>query len=310
MMNFRSEESVSKEFYNELAAIVGEDYVLQDEPMKKHVTFKVGGPAAFYVKPQSAEQIRELVALHKAEGRPYFLLGKGSNLIVKDEGYQGTVIEVLNGMSDFELIGTHLKADAGIMLGKIASVLLEAGLGGFEFAYGIPGTLGGAVVMNAGAYGGEIKDVIVNATVMDQDGKVFTLDKDQLELGYRTSVIARKHLIVLGAELAFYLDKKEIIEEKMNDFSSRRKEKQPLNFPSAGSTFKRPEGYFAGKLIQDAGLKGYQVGGAMVSEKHSGFVINTGDATCADILQLIADVKRIVFEKFGVMLEEEVKVLG
>ena len=309
-MNFRSEESVSKEFYNELAAIVGEDYVLQDEPMKKHVTFKVGGPAAFYVKPQSAEQIRELVALHKAEGRPYFLLGKGSNLIVKDEGYQGTVIEVLNGMSDFELIGTHLKADAGIMLGKIASVLLEAGLGGFEFAYGIPGTLGGAVVMNAGAYGGEIKDVIVNATVMDQDGKVFTLDKDQLELGYRTSVIARKHLIVLGAELAFYLDKKEIIEEKMNDFSSRRKEKQPLNFPSAGSTFKRPEGYFAGKLIQDAGLKGYQVGGAMVSEKHSGFVINTGDATCADILQLIADVKRIVFEKFGVMLEEEVKVLG
>lgn len=309
-MNFRSEESLSKEFYNELAAIVGEDYVLQDEPMKKHVTFKVGGPAAFYVKPQSAEQIRELVALHKAAGRPYFLLGKGSNLIVKDEGYQGTVIEVLNGMSNFELIGTHLKADAGIMLGKIASVLLEAGLGGFEFAYGIPGTLGGAVVMNAGAYGGEIKDVIVNATVMDQDGKIFTLDKDQLELGYRTSVIARKHLIVLGAELAFYLDKKEIIEEKMNDFSSRRKEKQPLNYPSAGSTFKRPEGYFAGKLIQDAGLKGYQVGGAMVSEKHSGFVINAGDATCADILQLIADVKRIVFEKFGVMLEEEVKVLG
>lgn len=296
-------------FYERLIAIVGEENVLSDEPMMNHVTFKVGGPARYYVIPQTMEALAEVIRMHKEEGKPYAILGKGSNLLVRDEGYEGTVIQILSNLSAYHLEGPTLTAEAGVMLGKLANVLLEQELAGFEFASGIPGTLGGAVTMNAGAYGGEMKDVIKSVKVLDQEGNIKVLQADELELGYRSSIIAKKGLVVLEAVMEFTPGRKEEIEARMKDFNGRRREKQPLEYPSAGSTFKRPKGYFAGKLIQDAGLKGYSVGGAQVSEKHSGFVINTGDATCSDILQLIADVKDTVWDKFGVKLEEEVKIL-
>lgn len=296
-------------FYERLITIVGEENVLSDEPMMNHVTFKVGGPARYYVIPQTMEALAEVIRMHKEEGKPYAILGKGSNLLVRDEGYEGTVIQILSNLSAYHLEGPTLTAEAGVMLGKLANVLLEQELAGFEFASGIPGTLGGAVTMNAGAYGGEMKDVIKSVKVLDQEGNIKVLQADELELGYRSSIIAKKGLVVLEAVMEFTPGRKEEIEARMKDFNGRRREKQPLEYPSAGSTFKRPKGYFAGKLIQDAGLKGYSVGGAQVSEKHSGFVINTGDATCSDILQLIADVKDTVWDKFGVKLEEEVKIL-
>ncbi len=241
---------------------------------------------------------------------PYYILGKGSNVLFADEGYPGVIIEIGAGMEKVERIGdTGIRAQAGVSLSALAAFAAREGLSGLEFAGGIPGTLGGAVTMNAGAYGGEMKDVIVSAKVMDEEGAVKVLSCGELELGYRTSIVQKKQLVVLEAEFLLNPGTTEEIQNTMKELNAKRREKQPLEYPSAGSTFKRPEGYFAGKLIEDAGLRGYRVGDAQVSEKHCGFVVNRGKATCAEVLQLIEEVQKKVKEQFGVQLEPEVRII-
>ncbi len=293
-----------------LKAIVGATNVLTAEPMKKHTTFRIGGPAKYYVTPMDCEQIKNIILLCQKEQMPYFILGNGSNLLVSDAGYDGVVIQIYKNMNQIQVNGETITAQAGILLSQVAKKALENSLTGFEFASGIPGTLGGAVVMNAGAYGGEMKDVLVSATVLTLEGEIKKLSLEELKLGYRTSIVKEENYVVLEAELKLTAGDKAVIQKRMDELKVQRVEKQPLEFPSAGSTFKRPVGYFAGKLIQDAGLRGYQVGGAQVAEKHCGFVINRGNATAADVLQLIRDVQSIVFEKDQVHLETEIKFLG
>lgn len=297
-------------FYNQLIQIIDKERVLLDEPMKKHTTFRVGGNADYFVVPKTTEEVKGVVRLCKEENLPYYILGNGSNLLVGDKGYRGVIIQIYKEMNDITVDGDRIRAQAGALLSKVGSVALEAGLTGFEFAAGIPGAVGGAVVMNAGAYGGEMKDVLASATVLTQDGEVLKLSNDELELGYRTSVVAKNNYVVLEAEYQLQAGDKAAIRARMDELKVQRVTKQPLEYASAGSTFKRPEGYFAGKLIQDAGLRGFQVGGAQVSEKHCGFVINKGDATAADIVELMKQVSEKVFQEFGVTLEPEVKRLG
>lgn len=298
------------DFYNQLINCIDEERVLVDEPMKKHTTFRVGGNADYFVMPQSAEEVKNIVALCKEADMPYYILGNGSNLLVGDKGYRGVIIQIYKEMNHIRIDGDKVIAQAGALLSRVGTATLEAELTGFEFAAGIPGTVGGAVFMNAGAYGGEMKDIIVNATVLTQDGDIVTINKEDLELGYRTSVIAKKGYVVLEAEYQLQKGDKEAIRARMDELKVQRVTKQPLEYPSAGSTFKRPEGYFAGKLIQDAGLRGFQVGGAQVSEKHCGFVINKDQATAADIQELMRQVSDKVMQEFGVKLEPEVKTLG
>lgn len=295
---------------NKFCACLGSDNVYRNEPMRKHTTFRIGGPADFYLCPHSAKEIQKAVAICREEELPYFILGNGSNLLVSDQGYRGVVIQIWKNVSDILVEGCRIRAKAGASLAKIAGEALEEGLTGMEFAAGIPGTLGGAVVMNAGAYGGEMKDILQEVLVMDEQGEIFTLKKEELHLGYRTSIIKEKGYIVLAAALELKPGDRKEIKEKMDELKQRRVEKQPLDMPSAGSTFKRPEGYFAGKLIMDAGLRGFSVGGAQISEKHCGFVVNTGKATANDVLTLIREVQKRVRDKFGVELETEVKFLG
>lgn len=295
---------------NKFCACLGSDNVYRNEPMRKHTTFRIGGPADFYLCPHSAKEIQKTVAICREEELPYFILGNGSNLLVSDQGYRGVVIQLWKNVSDILVEGCRIRAKAGASLAKIAGEALQEGLTGMEFAAGIPGTLGGAVVMNAGAYGGEMKDILQEALVMDEQGEIFTLKKEELHLGYRTSIIKEKGYIVLAAALELKPGDRKEIKEKMDELKQRRVEKQPLDMPSAGSTFKRPEGYFAGKLIMDAGLRGFSVGGAQISEKHCGFVVNTGKATANDVLTLIREVQKRVRDKFGVELETEVKFLG
>ena len=295
---------------NKFCACLGSDNVYRNEPMRKHTTFRIGGPADFYLCPHSAKEIQKTVAICPEEELPYFILGNGSNLLVSDQGYRGVVIQLWKNVSDILVEGCRIRAKAGASLAKIAGEALEEGLTGMEFAAGIPGTLGGAVVMNAGAYGGEMKDILQEVLVMDEQGEIFTLKKEELHLGYRTSIIKEKGYIVLAAALELKPGDRKEIKEKMDELKQRRVEKQPLDMPSAGSTFKRPEGYFAGKLIMDAGLRGFSVGGAQISEKHCGFVVNTGKATANDVLTLIREVQKRVRDKFGVELETEVKFLG
>lgn len=297
-------------FYEKLKEKIEESRILRDEPMKKHTTFRVGGNADYFVMPRSIEEIRQIILLCKTEGMPYYVLGNGSNLLVSDTGYRGVILQIYKEMSDIIIEENHVKVQAGALLSKVGNAVLEAGLTGFEFAAGIPGTVGGAVMMNAGAYGGEMKDIITKAKVLSKEDEVLVLDKEGLELGYRTSVVAKEGYIVLEAEFSLEAGEKDAIRSRMNELREQRTSKQPLEYPSAGSTFKRPEGYFAGKLIQDAGLRGFQVGGAQVSEKHCGFVINKENATASDILELMRQVTAIVKEKFGVELEPEVKRLG
>lgn len=303
-------EYVYKNLYQKLTEWIPEERVKKEEPMRLHTTFRVGGPADLFVSPNSVEEVCKVTALCREEGVPYYIMGNGSNLLVSDQGYRGVIIQFYKEMNDISVEGTLLRAQAGALLSAVANRALSESLTGFEFAAGIPGTLGGACVMNAGAYGGEMKDVLKAVTVLTQEGEVLTLSNEELELGYRTSVIARKHYIVLEAEIALSEGKKEEIQAVMDDLKERRITKQPLEYPSAGSTFKRPEGYFAGKLIQDAGLRGFQVGGAQVSEKHCGFVINKDHATAAEIAELIRQVSEKVEAQFGVKLEPEVKRLG
>ena len=298
------------DFYNQLINCIDKERVLLDEPMKQHTTFRVGGNADYFVMPQNAEEVKNIVALCKEAEMPYYILGNGSNLLVGDKGYRGVIIQIYKEMNHIRIDGDKVIAQAGALLSRVGTATLEAELTGFEFAAGIPGTVGGAVVMNAGAYGGEMKDIIASATVLTQDGDIITINKEDLELGYRTSVIAKKGYVVLEAEYQLQKGDKEAIRARMDELKVQRVTKQPLEYPSAGSTFKRPEGYFAGKLIQDAGLRGFQVGGAEVSEKHCGFVINKDQATAADIQELMRQVSDKVMQEFGVKLEPEVKTLG
>lgn len=283
----------------------------EQEPLKAHTTFRIGGPAKYYFVPEKEEEIEEALEFAREKELPFYVIGKGSNILFSDQGYDGVIIEIGKGLENIEIRedGT-VAAQAGISLAQMASRLAAAGLAGFEFASGIPGTLGGGIAMNAGAYGGEMKDCIRSAKVLTPEGNILVLDKNQLELGYRTSVIQKQEYLVLEGEFAFEHGDIETIQAKMKELNQRRRDKQPLEYPSAGSTFKRPEGYFAGKLIEDAGLRGYRVGDAQVSEKHCGFVVNRGQATAAEVAQLIRDVQDKVMEQFGIMLEPEVRIIG
>lgn len=306
----RVEMRMNQELGKKLLSILKEEQVKKDEPMKSHTTFRVGGPADYFVTPQTAEEVAKVIETCTQEKVPYYIVGNGSNLLVSDKGYEGVIIQIYKQMNQVKVEGAQIHAQAGALLSMIAKRALDAELTGFEFAAGIPGTLGGACVMNAGAYGGEMKDVLKSVTVLTDKGEVKTLAKEELELGYRTSVIAKKGYIVLEAVLELQKGEKENIQAVMDDLKERRVTKQPLEYPSAGSTFKRPEGYFAGKLIQDAGLRGFQVGGAQVSEKHCGFVINKDQATASDVMNLMNQVSDKVYEEFGVRLQPEVKRLG
>lgn len=301
---------MNQDLYNQLCEIVGSDNVHVDEEMKKHTTFRIGGPADFYVLPHSKDEIGHVVQVCKNAEEPFYVLGNGSNLLVGDKGYRGVIIQIFKNYSDIIIEGTQITAKSGALLSKVAKKALDAGLTGFEFASGIPGTIGGAVVMNAGAYGGEMKDVILSATVMTPEGSIQKLSNQELQLGYRTSLVARQNDIVLEVRLGLKKGNSDEIRNLMEELKNKRVTKQPLEYPSAGSTFKRPEGYFAGKLIMDAGMRGFSVGDAQVSEKHCGFVINKGDASARDIVALMEEVTGRVKEQFGVTLEPEVKRLG
>ena len=295
---------------NKFCNCLGSDNVKQQEPMSRHTTFRIGGPADFYLCPHSTKEVQEIVEICKEEKLPYFVLGNGSNLLVSDMGYRGVVIQLWKNFSDITVKDCCIQAKAGALLSKVAAEALEAGLTGMEFASGIPGTIGGAAFMNAGAYGGEMKDIIKSVKVLDTQGEARVLPKEELKMGYRTSIVKEKGYTVLSVELELTRGNQEEIRNTMEDLKERRTSKQPLEMPSAGSTFKRPEGYFAGKLIMDSGLRGFSVGGAQVSEKHCGFVVNKGGATAMDVLNLIREVQRRVKEQFGVDLETEVRFLG
>ena len=302
--------NLREEIIKRLEQTVESDQFLREEPMKKHITFRVGGPAACFLTPSTKEQIREILHICQEEKTPYFILGNGSNLLVSDQGFDGVVLQVYKNMNQVTVEGEHLRVQAGALLSATARKALEAGLTGMEFAAGIPGTMGGAVVMNAGAYGGEMKDILESVTVLTPEGEQKELKNEELQLGYRTSVVKEKGYIVLEAVLSLKKGDPEAIKSRMDELKEQRVTKQPLEYPSAGSTFKRPEGYFAGKLVQDAGLRGFRVGDAMVSEKHCGFVINAGEATAAQVDELMKQVSAKVREQFGVTLEPEVKRLG
>ena len=296
---------------NEWIRKLGEQVeILEAEPMKNHTTFRIGGPADALALPKTPEEVAEVVRFCHEHAQPYYVLGNGSNLLVSDEGYRGIVLQLYRNFNDIQVNGETITVQSGAMLAAVARTAYQNSLTGLEFASGIPGTIGGAVVMNAGAYGGEMKHVLREVTVLTKEGEVLAIPAKALELGYRTSVIPKNGWIVLGAVLQLKKGDPEQILARMEELKEQRITKQPLDLPSAGSTFKRPEGYFAGKLIMDAGLRGFTVGGAQVSEKHCGFVVNRGDATAADVWELICEVKRRVKERTGVELEPEVKLLG
>ena len=301
---------MNQELIDKIKEIVQAENVLTDEPMSRHTTFKCGGPAKCFVRIKSSFEAAALIKLLKSMKQCYYCIGNGSNLLVSDEGFDGVIIELHGDSNDIGVMNNTITANAGVLNGYIARKALENSLSGFEFAAGIPGSIGGAVVMNAGAYGSDISHVIISAEAVDADGNVITINKNDMELGYRTSIFRTSSYIITSVKLELDKGEQSEISGKMNELMALRKEKQPLEYPSAGSTFKRPEGYFAGKLIMDAGLKGYTVGGAQVSEKHAGFVINRGGATAFDIYHLICDVKEKVYEKFGVELSPEVIMLG
>lgn len=280
-----------------------------NEPLKNHVSFKTGGNAKYFVTPENAEQLVCVIKALRENGEKYFVMGNGSNLLVSDSGFDGTVICIGRNMSAITVNGCEITAMSGALLSRIASVALKASLTGFEFASGIPGSLGGAVVMNAGAYGGEMKDVIVKTEYLSKDGELKCVSGEEHGFGYRKSIFAEGD-VVISSVISLKHGDSDKIRSTMDELNCRRREKQPLEYPSAGSTFKRPEGYFAAKLIDDSGLRGFKCGGAMVSEKHCGFVINYDNATSSDIYRLMGHVKSVVYDKFGVMLEPEVRLLG
>lgn len=293
-----------------LTAAAGADRVRRDEPMSAHTTFRIGGTADVWIEPDGEVGLCEVVALCREAGVPYVIIGNGSNLLVSDDGFRGVVICTRRGMEKLEIEGNVIRAEAGVILARVANEAMKAGLAGLEFASGIPGCIGGAVVMNAGAYGGEMKQVLTRVHVLMPEGELVWIPVEEMELGYRTSCIPKCQGIVTAVELKLEPGDPAAIKARMDELNRSRREKQPLEYPSAGSTFKRPEGHFAGKLIQDAGFAGYSVGGAQVSAKHCGFVINRGGATAADVLELCRQVEKRVQEQFGVSLEMEIRTLG
>ncbi len=298
-----------------LISILGSDNVIKEADMSSYTTFRIGGIADYVVTPENEEQLAKLLHLIKEENVDFVVIGNGSNILVSDNGFDGIVIQLGDKFSSFVIkdkdeSGVYVDVTAGMRLSRLGNELAASSIEGFEFATGIPGTIGGAVMMNAGAYGGEIKDIIKSARVIDFDGNVKELSRDELELGYRTSIIAKKNYIVISAVFDLKKGDREKIKSNIKELALKRREKQPLEYPSAGSTFKRPEGYFAAKLIEDAGLKGLSVGGAQVSEKHAGFVINKKDAKAVDVIRLTDEIKEKVYDKFGVKLELEIKKIG
>ncbi len=280
------------------------------EEMKNHTTFKIGGPADAFVSASGVEEIRAVLGFCRENGIPCLVMGNGSNMLVSDKGIRGVVLQVGSAMSDCRIEDETVYAEAGILMSALAKRILEASLTGFEFASGIPGTLGGGIYMNAGAYGGELKDIIEEVTYIDENNEIKTAKNAELDFGYRHSMFETGKYVILSCKIKLKHGDYDEIKSLMAEYTKRRNDKQPISLPSAGSTFKRPEGYFAGKLIQDAGLMGYTVGGAQVSEKHAGFVVNKGGATAKDVLDLIEHVQKTVEEKFGVQLEPEVRLIG
>ena len=286
------------------------DSVCTDELMSRHTTFRIGGPASVFVTPKSEKDLVTAIEICRSQGAPYFILGNGSNLLVSDQGYDGVVVHIGSDLRDISVEGTEITAKTGAMLSQVAHAALAHGLTGMEFAAGIPGSLGGACIMNAGAYGGEMSQILVGVRALDDKGQIVELAADQLELGYRHSIMMEKQYVVLGARIHLEKGDPEKIQAQMDDLKEKRIAKQPLEYPSAGSTFKRPEGAFAGKLIIDAGLRGFRIGDAMVSEKHCGFVVNAGKATAEDVCGVISHVQQVVMEKYGKELEPEIRFLG
>ena len=286
------------------------DSVCTDELMSRHTTFRIGGPASVFVTPKSEKDLVTAIEICRSQGAPYFILGNGSNLLVSDQGYDGVVVHIGSDLRDISVEGTEITAKTGAMLSQVAHAALAHGLTGMEFAAGIPGSLGGACMMNAGAYGGEMSQILVGVRALDDKGQIVALAADQLELGYRHSILMAQQYVVLGARIHVEKGNPEKIQAQMDDLKEKRIAKQPLEYPSAGSTFKRPEGAFAGKLIMDAGLRGFRIGDAMVSEKHCGFVVNAGKATAEDVCGVISHVQQVVMAKYGKELEPEIRVLG
>jgi UDP-N-acetylenolpyruvoylglucosamine reductase len=297
-------------FSERLLSVLGNEKVKQGEPMKKHTTFRIGGMADYLVLPETIEEVQAIVMLCKTWEVPYYILGNGSNVLVGDNGYRGVIIKLYKNMNEMIVTDTTIEVKAGVLLSQVANLALENSLVGLEFAAGIPGTIGGAVVMNAGAYGGEMKDVITEVTVLLENGEIRKFRGEEMQFGYRTSLAAKENYIILQVTLSLKKGEKEAIHARMEELKVQRTTKQPLNYPSAGSTFKRPVGHFAGKLIEDAGLRGFQVGGAKVSDKHCGFVVNVGDATARDVDMLMQQIVQRVYEQTGVTLEAEIKRLG
>ncbi len=301
---------VNELFYEELNKIIDRKYIRIEEPMKNHTTFRVGGPAEYFVEVNSKESLVNTIQLCKEHGVAYHIIGNGSNLLVSDAGVRGVVIQVYKQLNEIEVKDNIMVVQAGALLNKVARTAQNHELMGMEFAAGIPGTIGGAVAMNAGAYGGEMKDIVRSVTVVSTAGEFKQYSLEDLEFGYRHSIISERGDIVVEVELQLQQGDTEELKRITEELKHKRVSKQPLEFPSAGSTFKRPEGHFAGKLIEDAGLRGYTVGGAQVSEKHCGFVINRGEATASDIVSLIEDVQAKVKQLYDVELELEVRKLG
>ena len=301
---------MNSSIFDYIKQIVPQENILFDEPMSRHTTFRVGGDAKCLIKINSKEQLVKLIPYLQITGQNYFILGNGSNLLVGDKGYPGIIVKLDSNMGSILVEGDYMRVPAGTLLSKAAAVARDHSLTGMEFASGIPGTVGGGIVMNAGAYGGEMKQIVESVEVMNREGEILVLDNDTMEFGYRTSVIKNRPFIVLETVFKLTPGDQEQITARMEELAQKRREKQPLEYPSAGSTFKRPEGYFAGKLIMDTGLRGFSIGGARVSDKHCGFVINAGNATAADVREVIEEVQQRVKEKFGVVLEREVIYLG
>ena len=293
-----------------LRSIVGDDNVALDEPMSKHMSFRIGGPADLFVTPDDIDELRDVIAACRAAGVPHFVLGCGSDLLVADEGYRGVIVSCTKGLVNVAIDGETMACQAGVPLREASEMACELGLSGLEFACGIPGSVGGACFMNAGAYGGCVADVLESVRCLMPDGTQQSIPVEELALGYRASRVRDEGLVVLSATFRLHESDQDDIRARMDDFTQRRRKKQPLELPSAGSTFKRPEGHFAGKLISDAGLKGYGHGGAGVSTKHAGFVVNNGGATAADVHAVIRHVQDEVERQFGVRLEPELRFLG
>jgi len=295
---------------NKISKVLRDDQIIIDAEMKFYTTFKAGGKASILVMPESTKEIIEIKAICSEENLECFLMGNGSNLLVSDKGFNGLIMKLGSGFEKCYVDGNVLYAQSGALLSKVTKIAATAGLSGLEFASGIPGSVGGAIYMNAGAYDGEIRDTIISARCIDKNGKIISLDKDEMEFSYRKSIFWHKEYVIIEGSFQLEPDNEEDILQRMREFNKRRNEKQPINLPSAGSTFKRPDGYYAGKLIEDAGLKGLINGGASVSKLHAGFIVNDNNATADEIIDLIEIVKAKVHEKSGVTLESEIKILG